>query len=99
MIFDARSQPGPAGRLRDHSPGLPVALAITARACRSPFAITARACRSPCQHQKVERRTIKMTEYTDDLKKDLYVTPEMEIIPLDQDDVILTSYYGEDEVH
>jgi len=32
-----------------------------------------------------------MNEYTADLKKDLYITPEMEVIPFDQDDVILTS--------
>ena len=32
-----------------------------------------------------------MNEYENDLKKDSYITPEMEVIPCDQDDVILTS--------
>ena len=38
-----------------------------------------------------------MSEYTDDLKKDIYVSPKMEIIFLDREDAILTSltYPGE----
>ena len=40
-----------------------------------------------------------MSEYTDDLKKDIYVSPKMEIISLDRDDAILTSltYPGEED--
>ena len=35
---------------------------------------------------------MKMNEFENSLKKENYTTPVMEVIPYDQDDVILTSY-------
>ena len=42
-----------------------------------------------------------MNEYTNELKKEYYTTPEMEVVSFDQEDVILTSnekaYPGEED--